>query len=68
MKHRLILPTLCLAFVALATTSSPAAESAKPSADELLKQMSTKLAAAKQFSFKAQRETDAVLVPGRTTV
>src|SRR6266487_3425364 len=38
---------------------------AEPNADQLLQQMSTKLAAAQNFSFKATREIDPALLAGR---
>ena len=38
---------------------------AEPNADQLLRQMSSKLAAAKNFSVEATREIDAALLEGR---
>ena len=38
---------------------------AEPDADQILQQMSAKLAAAQNFSFKATREIDAALLAGR---
>jgi len=48
----------------LAASLLPAA-AADPNADQLLHQMSAKLAAAKTFSFEATREIDPELIPGR---
>src|SRR5437867_8360667 len=38
---------------------------AEPNADQILQQMSAKLASAQNFSFKATREIDAALLAGR---
>ena len=65
MKHNYILAALSLALVAVSTPSVLAADAAKPAAagqpnaDAILKQMSDKLGAAQQFSFKASREISA---------
>lgn len=53
-----------LALAAFCPGSLIAAEQT-PNADQLLRQMSSKLAAARSFSFKAVREIDAGLLPGR---
>src|SRR5207248_8042920 len=52
-----------LAFGLLAASLLPAA--AAPDADQILQQMSAKLAAAQNFSFKATREIDPALLAGR---
>ena len=59
-------PTLTI-IVALAVMlgSGRAARAADPTADQLLQQMSTRLASARTFSFKATREIDAALLEGR---
>lgn len=57
--------TKSLATVALfATTLLPAA-AAEPNGDQLLRQMSARLAGAKNFSFQATREIDPALLEGR---
>ena len=53
-----------LSAIALFTVSLLPAAAAEPNADQLLRQMSAKLAAAKNFSFKATREIDPALIPG----
>ncbi|MEP6669340.1 MAG: DUF2092 domain-containing protein [Chthoniobacter sp.] len=60
-------PTLSrtIAVLALLAGSSLSATAAEPNADQLLKQMSAKLAAAHSFSFRAEREIDAALLEGR---
>jgi len=59
---------LCLALGAVLNMSAIAAEpAAKPNADQILREACAKLAAAKQFSFKAHREMDPALVPGGET-
>ena len=57
---------LGLALTAVFTVSAIAAEpaAAKPNGDKILKEACAKLAAAKQFSFKAHREIDAALTAG----
>jgi hypothetical protein len=56
--------TSILAIGLLATAVLPLA-AAEPDADQILQQMSTKLAAAQSFSFKATREIDPALLAGR---
>jgi hypothetical protein len=48
----------------LATLPAGATEPDKPNGDQILQQMCAKLAAARQYSFKAHREMDAALIPG----
>ncbi len=61
MKHTRSLPLT--AFI-LFTASLLPAVAAEPNADQLLRQMSAKLAAARSFSFTAEREIDAALIEG----
>ncbi len=49
---------------ALLATSGLPVSAAEPTGDQILRQMSAKLASAKAFSFKATREIDAALLPG----
>jgi hypothetical protein len=56
---------LALALLALLAAPALAAEAQSPDADQLLRRMSAKLAAAKSFTFTAQREIDAALIAGR---
>src|SRR5437764_14236939 len=56
--------TSILAIGLLATALLPVA-AAQPDADQILQQMSAKLASAQTFSFKATREIDAALLAGR---
>jgi hypothetical protein len=69
MTHqRNVLAALGLALLAIGSSLSLAAEStaaATPNADKILREASAKLAAARQFSFKAHREMDAALLEGR---
>lgn len=53
-----------LTALALFTASLLPATAAEPNADQLLRQMSAKLAAAKSFSFQATREIDPALLGG----
>jgi hypothetical protein len=50
---------------ALVASSAFAAEPEKADADQLLRQMSAKLASARSFSFQATREIDSALLEGR---
>lgn len=54
-----------LALVALTAVPGVAAEIKAPNADQILRQMSGKLASSKNFSFQATREIDAALLQGR---
>lgn len=54
------IPTLALLLASLLPVAS-----AEPDADQLLRQMSAKLAAARSYSFEATREIDAALLEGR---
>jgi hypothetical protein len=45
-------------------TDAPAPASGNPDADQMLRQMSDKLSAARQFSFAATREIDPALMEG----
>jgi hypothetical protein len=51
--------------LALLAGHTPSAVAAEPNADQLIRQMSTTLAAAKRFSFSATRTIDAALLEGR---
>lgn len=53
------------ALLVIAATPALSAEAEKPNADQLLRQMSAKLAAAKSFRFEATREIDPALLDGR---
>ena len=59
-------PMLPLSLTALAVLamSLPPAVAAEPNADQLLRQMSAKLGAARTFSFEATREIDPTLIAG----
>lgn len=59
-----IIPSLSATVMLLAASLLPAS-AADPAADQLLKQMSAKLASAGSFSFTATREIDAALLGGR---
>src|SRR5437667_8558234 len=61
---KLTYSTSILTLALLAAALLPVA-AAEPNADQLLQQMSTKLAAAQNFSFKATREIDPALLAGR---
>jgi hypothetical protein len=61
MKPMLPLSLTALAVLALSLLPAVAAE---PNADQLLRQMSAKLASAQSFSFKAARQIDPSLIPG----
>ena len=52
-------------FLALLASTAFAAEPANPDADQLLRQMSAKLAASRSFNFEATREIDPALLEGR---
>lgn len=65
MKPKLILTAASLALTALCTSPALAADAPKPSADTILRQMSSTLAGARQFSFHAHRTIDAALLTGR---
>ena len=71
MKQNTILAAVSLALVAASMSAAIAAGAAQPAtagqpnADTILRQMSDKLSAASQFSFKATREIDAALAAGR---
>ena len=58
-----ILPLSLTAFAVLILSLLPAA-AAQPDADQILRQMSAKLAAAQSFNFRATREIDRALLPG----
>jgi len=63
-----LLAALGLAFQVAGAPATRAADptaAAQPNADKILRAASAKLAAARQFSFKAHREMDAALVVGR---
>lgn len=55
-----------LVTLGLLAASLMSAAAAEPDADQILRQMSSKLAAARQFSFHAHRETHGDVLPGRT--
>ena len=55
-----------LSTLAFAAASLLPAAAADPTADQLLRQMSAKLAAARSFSFDATREMDPNLIEGLT--
>ncbi len=63
MKSAIQRTTACLAFAMAAALPAHAAE--QPNADAILKQMSDKLGAAQQFSFKANRRVDAGLAAAK---
>src|SRR5207237_3287397 len=63
-----LIPAKFLLTLGLVAASLLPAIAADPNADQILKQMCAKLAAARQFSFKAHREMDPALVPGRSEV
>ena len=48
----------------LAATTGDAAPAPKPDADQIIRQMSAKLATARQFSFRAHRESRGAALPG----
>ena len=54
-----------IALSALLAVPALAVDAQIPNADQLLRQMSAKLAAAKSFSFTAERKIDAALIAGR---
>lgn len=58
---------LVLAFTSAALLAAPAfaADTAKPNADQILREMSARLAGTRNFSFHAQREIDSALVEKR---
>src|SRR6266446_1470007 len=58
-------PTLSILVSGLLAASLPPMPAAQPNANQLLQQMSAKLASAKQFSFQAKREIDPALLEGR---
>ncbi|MEY4484231.1 MAG: hypothetical protein RL693_1683 [Verrucomicrobiota bacterium] len=60
-----IIPYKSLITLGLLAVSLLPVTAAEPNADELLRAMSTKLAAAQSFSFDATREIDAALLEGR---
>lgn len=64
MKLMSTTPILVIGLLATSLLSMPAAQ---PNADQLLHQMSAKLASAKQLSFQAEREIDPALIEGRST-
>ena len=59
-----LIPAKFLLTLSLVAAPLLPAIAADPNADQILKQMCAKLAAARQFSFKAHREMDPALVPG----
>ena len=67
MKTPINLATLSFALAVTFTSPTFAADTAKPNADQILKQMGKKIGGARQFTFKAHREMDASLEPGRDT-
>jgi hypothetical protein len=56
---------LALALACSRTAEKPATTTANNDPDQLLRQMSEKLAQAKNLSFKVERQLDAALVDGR---
>ncbi len=54
--------TTTLALTALITTAAARDAASAPNADQILRQMSAKLAAARQFTFKAHRQVDGNLI------
>ena len=65
MKLTKTITAFSLALLAVRTSSVSAADTAPANADKILQAMSAKLAAAKQFSYHAQREIDPALLEGR---
>ena len=65
MKLTKTITAFSLALLAVCTSSVSAADPAPANADKILQAMSAKLAAAKQFSYHAQREIDPALLEGR---
>ncbi|MFZ3374146.1 MAG: DUF2092 domain-containing protein [Chthoniobacterales bacterium] len=59
------IPAKSLLTLGLFAASLLPVAAAEPNADQLLREMSAKLAAARTFSFEATREIDPVLLPGR---
>lgn len=57
-----------LALSALLAATADAAEAQTPNADQLLRQMSNRLASARTFTFKAKREMDPGLIEGQTAI
>jgi len=71
MKSNLAITSASLALTALLAAPALAAEAGKPAtttpnADAILRQMSSKLAAAKSFRFEAVRQIDPSLIPGHS--
>lgn len=62
MKTNTLIATLCLALALSASVS--AADATPPGADQILRGMSAKLAAARSFTFEATREMDPELLDG----
>jgi hypothetical protein len=62
---KLTSPKLLLTLGLVATALLPVT-AAEPDADQILRQMSARLAAARQFSFEAHRKTHGAVLPGRT--
>ena len=65
MKPNITITALSLALAAVLSSPVSAAEATPANADNILRAMSAKLAAAKQFSYHAQREIDPALLEGR---
>jgi len=62
--HEFLKPAMLLLPVALLAASLQPVIAADPTGDQILRQMSDRLASAHSFSFKATREIDASLLPG----
>lgn len=65
MKTKTLIASLSLVLALAFSNSAPAADAPAPNADQLLRQMSAKLAAANSFTFEATREIDPALLEGR---
>ena len=65
MKRQLTITAISIALTAVLSSPVSAAEATPANADNILRAMSAKLAAAKQFSYHAQREIDPALLEGR---
>jgi hypothetical protein len=64
MKTNTLTATLSLVLALALSSTGSAADAAAPNADQLLRAMSAKLAAAKSFTFEATREIDPALLDG----
>jgi hypothetical protein len=65
MKTNTLIAPLSLVLALALSNSASAADATAPNADQLLRQMSAKLAAARSFTFEAAREIDPALLEGR---